>query len=461
MENYFQWKLSGGQMRKILKKDVVPHKCLNLKKRKLAPDTEEDISPKVSRLDHEESLNLPSTSRSTETSEEKKYADSAVMAKPSCTNKGVQICPNMHSSYSSPFKIQSKSVSIGTSPIQLKRKEVFPKNVKPKKLVYSSDKSSTATEAADSTKTYVPLSTSSEDTEGSLDRDTASKMALKLTMRHIYITPKRYLGIAKHCMWILEKIETFTNLSRMNILLTLQKIRTGHTLAELSDAFGISESQVTRIFKSSVPLVATLLKELIVWPSSSSIRDQLPLAFRARYSKVESIIDCLEIEIMKPSDSVKQALTWSEYKKANTLKYLISSTPDGVINYISKGYGGRATDQCIVETCGYLDILKPGQMIMADRGFKNIDKLLCDRQCTLVRPPSVSGDAKLKKDEVLLTKRIASLRIHIERVIRRLREYKILKPHSCVHHKIVPLMDHIVYIVCGLVNLQEPLIKKK
>lgn len=47
MENYFQWKLSGGQMRKKLKKHVVPHKCLNLKKRKLAPDREEDKPPKV------------------------------------------------------------------------------------------------------------------------------------------------------------------------------------------------------------------------------------------------------------------------------------------------------------------------------------------------------------------------------------------------------------------------------
>lgn len=40
------------------------------------------------------------------------------------------------------------------------------------------------------------------------------------------------------------------------------------------------------------------------------------------YSNVQSIIDCLEIEIEKPSNAIHQSLTWSEYKNVNTLKYL-------------------------------------------------------------------------------------------------------------------------------------------
>ncbi|GBP75134.1 hypothetical protein EVAR_42377_1 [Eumeta japonica] len=58
---------------------------------------------------------------------------------------------------------------------------------------------------------------------------------------------------------------------------------------------------------------------------------------RRKYHHVSCIIDCLEIEIQKPSNAVHQALTWSDYKKANTLKYLISSTPDGLVNFISPG----------------------------------------------------------------------------------------------------------------------------
>lgn len=73
----------------------------------------------------------------------------------------------------------------------------------------------------------------------------------------------------------------------------------------------------------------------------------MPIPFR-RYSSIQSIIDCLEIEIPKPSDPIKQSLTWSEYKKCNRLKYLISSTPDGFINFVS-GFNGRCSDVLIVK----------------------------------------------------------------------------------------------------------------
>lgn len=120
----------------------------------------------------------------------------------------------------------------------------------------------------------------------------------------------------------------------------------------------------------------------------------LPLPFRAQYEKVQAIIDCLEIEINKPEDAVKQALTWSEYKKANTIKYLISSTPDGIINFISTGFGGRTSDALILEHSGFLNVLPPGAHVMADRGFEHIENLLKNKNCVLIRPPSVETGKK-------------------------------------------------------------------
>ncbi|KAF9424329.1 hypothetical protein HW555_000468, partial [Spodoptera exigua] len=57
------------------------------------------------------------------------------------------------------------------------------------------------------------------------------------------------------------------------------------------------------------------------------------------------------------------------------------------------------------------------------------------------------------------SKVIASLRVHIERVIRRVREYTLLKPHSVVNYKYIPYLDEIVLTVCGLINLQGEIIK--
>lgn len=69
---------------------------------------------------------------------------------------------------------------------------------------------------------------------------------------------------------------------------------------------------------------------------------------------------------------------------------------------------------------------------MADRGFKHIDSLLATKNCKLIRPPSIASGSKSTKEDVKLSKRIVSLRIHIERVIRRLREFEMLKPHACI-----------------------------
>lgn len=141
------------------------------------------------------------------------------------------------------------------------------------------------------------------------------------------------------------------------------------------------------------------------------------------------------------------------------MKYLISSTPNGLINFVSEGFDGRTNDINIIECCGYLEKLEQGSCILADRGFKNIEPILNQMGINLVRPPSVIAGAKLSKAEVRLTKIIASLRIHIERVIRRVREFHMLKQHSVVNANILRVLNDVIIIACALVNLQDSLIK--
>lgn len=283
-------------------------------------------------------------------------------------------------------------------------------------------------------------------------------MSLSCTIRKLQNRPRLYLGLPEYAFYTFGLLEKYCKFNSMYIFLTLKKIRTGDSFISLGDDFGTSEGNASKIFSKSLPVISKFLRKCIMKPETSSVKLNLPVAFRARYSNVYCIIDCLEIEIEKPSDSVKQSLTWSEYKKCNTLKYLISCTPDGIINFISTAFGGRTSDAVIVENCGFLDVLPPNVAIMADRGFKHINHLLAAKGCVLVRPPSVSAGTKPSKDEVFETKRIASLRIHVERVIRRLREYSFLAPHACIDNKLLPHTDNIIKIVCGLINLQSAII---
>ena len=76
----------------------------------------------------------------------------------------------------------------------------------------------------------------------------------------------------------------------------------------------------------------------------------------------------------------------------------------------------------ITEKSGLLDLLKPGDNVMADRGF-NVGDLLHQRGITLNIPPFLGQREQLTSREVEETWRIATLRIHVEDAIGRVRNY--------------------------------------
>lgn len=291
------------------------------------------------------------------------------------------------------------------------------------------------------------------------DEKRVSHQILQQTISKITRNPRAYIGVPKNCYNIIQLIEETTNISASNILMCFKKIRLNNPFRELADDFSISPTYASKMFLKNIPVLASVMRPFIVDLNETAIKRNLPMAFRHKYNKVSCIIDCLEIEIQKPSNSIHQALSWSEYKKANTIKYLVSCTPNGLVNFISPGYGGRITDTCLVETCNFNKCLKPGMWIMADRGFKHVETYLLNDGVRLVRPPSVGKGTKLSKSEARETKQIASLRIHVERVIRRLREFNMLKPHACLNHNLVKVLDDVITIACGLINLQNSLIK--
>ena len=56
-------------------------------------------------------------------------------------------------------------------------------------------------------------------------------------------------------------------------------------------------------------------------------------------------------------------------------------------------------------------------------------------------------------------RKIAALRGHVERAIRRVGEFLLVFPHACVDHYVIQQFDHAVNVACGLTNLQSSLIK--
>lgn len=92
---------------------------------------------------------------------------------------------------------------------------------------------------------------------------------------------------------------------------------------------------------------------------------------------------------------------------------------NGTINFISKGYTGRKSDQFIVRHCGYKDNLKEGDGVLADKGF-DVGEEIGLMGATLTTP-AFKLAAQLTHKETEVSRRVSNVRIHLEREIGSLR----------------------------------------
>lgn len=331
--------------------------------------------------------------------------------------------------------------------------------IKSRKKLYVTTTSSSSSSGIISSPSLYGCTSITESTDTFTDPPDLS--ARNQMLQFISNNPKAYIGLPKQYFWLINHIVTQseTKITELDIIMILFKIKLNDPVNRICDQFQISRVRFSNSMYTGIQVLANFFQNLIYMPSLLQIKLNQPLAFKIRYSNVRLLLDAFEIEIQKPHNPVSQAQTWSQYKNANTIKYLIGSTPNGFVSYVSVGYGGRISDKAIVEKSGLIDCLPENAIIMADRGFKEIEALLVTKNIKLLRPPSVYKSNKPTKEEVMQTKVVASLRVHIERVIRRVREFRFLKPHSVVSYKHVGYLDHIVLIACGLINLQNEIIK--
>ena len=76
--------------------------------------------------------------------------------------------------------------------------------------------------------------------------------------------------------------------------------------------------------------------------------------------------------------------------------------------------GDNASDKQIVKESGLLDLLENGDSVMADKWLL-IEDLLDPLGVTLNIPPKRDSNRQLPRQEVKQTRRIAAVRIHVER----------------------------------------------
>ncbi|XP_052791238.1 uncharacterized protein LOC128225206 [Mya arenaria] len=238
--------------------------------------------------------------------------------------------------------------------------------------------------------------------------------------------------------------------------MVLMRLRLGLLFEDLGTRFCISTSQCSDIDERWINYLHVQLSFLVQWPSREVVKNNMPEQFKEKYSNTRIIIDCTEIYSETSSSLSLKSLMYSDYKSHMTHNILVGISPNGVVTFVSDCWVGCTSDKKLTEKCGLLDLLEEGDAIMVDKGF-TITDLTTPRGIHLIIPPFKQKGKQFSKREVLLTKDIASLRIHVERQMERIKNFRIL-------HGNIPItqsrrISKVFKICTYLTNLWPPLVQ--
>ena len=141
------------------------------------------------------------------------------------------------------------------------------------------------------------------------------------------------------------------------------------------------------------------------------------------------------------------------------MKFLVSCEPQGKITFISKMFGGRCTDMEITIKSGFIHLIESGNVILGDKGFPDIDTSVAQNGGILIMPPFKQSEKgfQFSKKQTEDAYKIASVRIHVERCIARMKVFEILE---YVHADMREQIDDVLRTISGICNLNNDLIKE-
>ena len=168
-----------------------------------------------------------------------------------------------------------------------------------------------------------------------------------------------YTGVTKEVFFTLVELMKIENTFSFQLdvtdqlLLVLMKLKLNLQFNDLAGRFGIAKGLASRMYNSWMPVIAEKLQGLVVWLPRETIRACCPESFRKSYPRTTMIVYRAETFIQSPTNLKTRSETFSNYKSHNTAKYLVGISPHGQIMFISKAFGGRASDKFIVEKSGF------------------------------------------------------------------------------------------------------------
>ncbi|XP_010778120.1 uncharacterized protein [Notothenia coriiceps] len=217
---------------------------------------------------------------------------------------------------------------------------------------------------------------------------------------------------------------------------------------DLANRFNVHQSTVSRIIATWTSFLTTLLGSQCIWLTPAEVQAHLPEAFKD-FPDTQVILDCTELRCQTPSSLLLQSEMYSTYKSHCTMKALVGIAPHGAVTFVSSLYGGSVSDKEIFKQSGIAAKLTENMAVMVDKGFLISDCCKCKVYC----PPFLSKQKQMPAYQVTETQAIARLRVHVERVIRRIKENKLFDGVILLSHAYN--INQLFAVACMLSNYQN------
>lgn len=306
----------------------------------------------------------------------------------------------------------------------------------------------------------------------------------KLQMVHEF--PTLFLGLRRNRIFLVNSLAQSFELNQRDIILTLRKIKLNEHNARLASVFGLTDSEVEILFRTSVPKIADCLRNFIVWPDDITMKLNVPINLRQHFNKIHLILNYLVVKVrqnaVKHLSQAQVETSYCELDQCHKLKYLVASTLDGCVCFVSRGFGIQSDDEAVLSQSGFLTKFKTNTNLIAGKNFHNFEDRLTngndhdhennngggggadgsgggtgddsDLERTLTTSNEDDNFEEIVSEKISKS-RTFKLKNYIESVLESFQGHLILSPGACVDGKTLELLDDVVVIVGALINLQK------
>lgn len=192
----------------------------------------------------------------------------------------------------------------------------------------------------------------------------------------------------------------------------------------LAYRFEVSRATVSRIITTWINFLYVKFEQIPIWPPRNLVNSNMPKQFRKLYPTTCVIVDATEIFIEQPCLPELQQVTFSNYKNHNTFKALIGISP-------------RWSNHICIQAFPWLNInqrtcqkkwsdwyarewrLSYGQSWLWHWRWSHF------KGVHLNIPAFLWGKQHIEEKELIITRRITSLCIHVEWAMERIKNYHI------------------------------------